>query len=166
VEGFIDRLAELFKTLFGSESGNSPHDGSASPGSRSPGSGSGMGSPHGFVDPDLQAAWEELDEYIRTGPNSNKSSGGWRRGAGETRDGTRAGAPRPPDESLRQDYSNLEVAFGADIEVVRASYKRLMLKYHPDKHAGDLEKQKIALEIAKKINQSFERIRDRQEGRE
>jgi hypothetical protein len=162
VEGFIDRLAEFFKTLFGSESGNSPHDGSGSPGSRSSGSGSGTGRPDGFVDPDVRAAWEELDEYIRTGRNSNKSSAGWQRGAG----GTRAGAPRPPDESLRQDYANLEVAFGVDIEVVRASYKRLMLKYHPDKYAGDPEKQKIALEIAKKINQSFERIRDRQEGRE
>jgi curved DNA-binding protein CbpA len=39
-----------------------------------------------------------------------------------------------------------------------------MMKYHPDKHAGDPEKQKIALEITKKVNESFERIRARTEG--
>ena len=74
-----------------------------------------------------------------------------------------AGArPRPaPDESLRGDYANLEVPFGADIEEVKRSYKSLVLRYHPDRFAADPEKQGIALEITKKINQSFERIRDR-----
>ncbi len=70
---------------------------------------------------------------------------------------------RPPDPRLRQDYANLEVPFGADIETVRKSYKTLMMKYHPDKHAGDPEKQSVALEITKKINESFERIRSRHE---
>ena len=68
------------------------------------------------------------------------------------------------DESLRQDYANLEVPFGSDIDTVRRSYKALMLKYHPDKHGGNAQEQKIALEITKKINESFERIRARNEG--
>jgi DnaJ-domain-containing protein 1 len=134
VEGFIDRLAELLRALFGNEQDR--------PRTQRP------------IDPDVQAAWEELDEYMRTG--ANRSAG--------TRDRSKARAPRPPDESLRRDYANLEVPFGADINQVHASYKRLMLKYHPDKHAGDPEKQRLALEIAKKINQSFERIRNHQEG--
>lgn len=134
MEGFIDRLAELLKALFGNEQDR--------PRTQRP------------IDPDVQAAWEELDEYMRTG--ANRSAG--------ARDRSEARAPRPPDESLRGDYANLEVPFGADINEVRASYKRLMLKYHPDKHAGDPEKQRLALEIAKKINQSFERIRNHQEG--
>ena len=107
------------------------------------------------MDPDVQAAWEELDEYMRTGasgrtegPASGRSEAG----------GRSAGRPRV-DESLRQDYANLEVPFGADMEEVRASYKRMMLMYHPDRYPGDPEKQRLALEIAKKINQSFERIR-------
>jgi hypothetical protein len=160
VEGFIDRLAELFKTLFPGESGGSGR------GANSAGQGSGS---RGFIDPDVQAAWEELDEYMRTGTNrartdrggsgaGGRSSGGYRR--------ARTGTPKPPDESLRRDYANLEVPFGASIDVVLSSYKRLMLKYHPDKFAGDPEKQKIALEIAKKINQSFQRIKDHQESEE
>ena len=91
---------------------------------------------------------------MRTGSNGNA----------RTRSSRAAPPPRqPPEESLRQDYANLEVPFGADIDTVRRSYKSLMMKYHPDKHAGDVEKQKIALEITKKVNESFERIRARQE---
>ena len=59
---------------------------------------------------------------------------------------------------------DIRPAFPFDIEMVRKSYKSLMLKYHPDKHAGDPQKQRIALEITKKINESFERIRARHEG--
>lgn len=143
MEGFIDRLAELLKSLFGSEEG----------------SGAGGTTSQRAVDPDVQAAWEELDEYMRTGssgPRTRSTSGGSTRASGAQ---GRAQASRRVDESLRQDYANLEVRFGADVEEVRASYKRLMLKYHPDKYPGDSEKQKLALEIAKKINQSFERIR-------
>jgi len=96
----------------------------------------------------------------------------WRRAATTRpapRTGTRAGRNRPrpgvpPTNPLRPDYANLEVPFGSDIETVRTSYKSLMLKYHPDKHAGDPDRQKIALEITKKVNESFERIRARHEG--
>jgi hypothetical protein len=102
------------------------------------------GSPR-FVDPDLRDAWEELDRFM----------GG---------DKERASPARPVDDRLRADYANLEVPYDSDIDAVKASYKRLVLKYHPDKHAADPERQKIALEIMKKINQSFERIRSRQEG--
>jgi DnaJ-domain-containing protein 1 len=139
VEGFIDRLAALLRTLLG--------DGGSSRG-RSTGSG---GAASG--DPDLRDAWEELDEYMRGGAGERA-----RRTAGP-----QSRRPRPPvDESLRPDYANLEVPFGADIETVRKSYKSLILLYHPDKHSGDPEKHRIALEITKKINESFERIRSRQ----
>ena len=147
MDGFIDRLYELWKSLFGNE-GEKERPGASEGGDRGRAAG----------DPDFQEAWEELDEYMRTGSNRARSN----RAAG-SRDGPGPERPRPVDESLRQDYANLEVPFGADIDEVRRSYKRLMLKYHPDKHAGDPEKQKLALEITKKINESFERIRSRQE---
>jgi DnaJ-domain-containing protein 1 len=154
VDGFIDRLYELWKSLFGNEGGKE-RPGASEGGDRGR-AGSARTRPAG--DPDFQEAWEELDEYMRTGSNRARSN----RAAG-SQERTRSRTPRPVDESLRQDYANLEVPFGADIDEVRRSYKRLMLKYHPDKHAGDTEKQKLALEITKKINESFERIRSRQE---
>ena len=143
MEGFIDRLAEFLKTLF--------RDDQPAGGGRNSQRSRGAG----FRDPDLQAAWEELDDYMGTGTreSSRQTSG---------QESTRRRAP--VDESLRQDYANLEVPFGSDIDTVRRSYKALMLKYHPDKHGGNAQEQKIALEITKKINESFERIRARNEG--
>jgi DnaJ-domain-containing protein 1 len=148
LEGFIDRLAGLLRSLFSEERGTQG-------GLR----GAGEGQPR-HHDPDLQNAWEELDEFMRTGSNDSART----RGSGSGSRARSAPPPRQPaDESLRADYANLEVPFGADIDSVRRSYKSLMMKYHPDKHAGDPEKQKIALEITKKVNESFERIRARQE---
>jgi DnaJ-domain-containing protein 1 len=137
VESFIDKLALLLKTLLGD--GGSFQGKSASEVHAA------------YRDPDLLDAWEELNKYMR----------------GDTHEGvhhTEQSRFRPQttaDESLRQDYAILEVPFGADIEVVRKSYKSLILRYHPDRFAGDAEKQRIALEITKKINESFERIRAR-----
>jgi DnaJ-domain-containing protein 1 len=147
VDGFIDRFAEFLRSLFSDDaagSGGRPAGGQAR-------------RPHDerFRDPDVQNAWEELDEYMRG--TSSETAGG-RRESGS------AGPRRPVDESLRPDYANLEVPFGSDIATVMKSYKSLIIKYHPDKHAGDPEKQRIALDITKRINQSYERIRSRHQG--
>jgi DnaJ-domain-containing protein 1 len=138
MSGFIDRLAEFLRGIMG--------------GDETPSSDRGSSARQRFVDPDLQEAWDELNDYMNTG----RETSGHRTGAGRQRTET----PRyAPDESLRQDYANLEVPFGADMETVRRSYKALILRYHPDKYGKDPQKQKVALEITKKINESFERIR-------
>ena len=150
MDGFIDRLAGFLRDLLG--------DGGSSPRGKTAG-------PSGYQDPDLRDAWEELDDYMRGGTGERTKQGESNRGESNPGDRQQSRGTRPPaDESLRQDYANLEVPFGADIETVRKSYKTLVMRYHPDKHAGDPEKQRIALEITKKVNQSFERIRSRHEG--
>jgi len=131
--GVLDGLAGLLKSLFSDT-------GAAGP--------SGPQGSRGYSDPDVTEAMEELDEYLKTGRTA--------------KNGRRREPPFPPEE-LRQDYANLEIPFGAGIEEVKASYKKLVLRYHPDKHAGDPEKLRIATEITKKINESFERIRSRLE---
>jgi DnaJ-domain-containing protein 1 len=148
LEGFIDRLAGLLRSLFSDERG-------AQEGRGAPGGQAHRG------DPDLDDAWQELDEFMRTGSNERVHARGT--DSARARGGHTSPPPRQPEEALRKDYANLEVPFGADIDTVRRSYKSLMMKYHPDKHAGDPQKQKIALEITKKVNESFERIRARQE---
>jgi DnaJ-domain-containing protein 1 len=149
VEGFIDRLAGFLRDLLG--------DGGSSSRGKSAG-------PTAYQDPDLRDAWEELDDYMRGGTGQRTKPGDPNRGQ-SSQDGRRQSRGTRPaaDESLRQDYANLEVPFGAGIDTVRRSYKTLMMRYHPDKHAGDPEKQRLALEITKKVNQSFERIRSRHE---
>lgn len=133
----LDRIAALLRALFG-DAGSGGADPAESP------AGSG-GRP---ADPDLAAAWDELNGYL----------------GGDTPKGGARSRGSPP-ESLRADYANLEVPFGADGETVRRSYKRLVLRYHPDRHGGDPERLRVATEITKKVNESFERIRAFQERR-
>ena len=146
MKGFIDRFAEFLRGVMG--------------GDDHPAAGQGSRPRQRFVDPDVQEAWEELDDYMNTGRSDGTER--VRQGRGPGADG--AGFRQAPDESLRQDYANLEVPFGADRMTVLQSYKALMIKYHPDKFAGDPEKQRVALEITKKVNQSYERIRSRSPG--
>jgi len=161
VDGFIDRFAEFLRSLFSDEQRSS--GGRARGGEKSAGYGNTRSGNTPYVgaeetrfrDPDVQSAWEELDDYMR----GVKKDGG-----SASRENQSRRPQKPVDESLRADYANLEVPFGADMAHVMSSYKHLILKYHPDKHAGDPEKQKIALDITKRINQSYERIRSRQGG--
>jgi DnaJ-domain-containing protein 1 len=154
VDGFIDRFAEFLRSLF-SEDGKGA-------GGRPPGGQGRRAEETRFRDPDVQNAWEELDEYMRG--TTGETAGGRGESAGGRRESRSAGPRRPVDESLRPDYANLEVPFGADTATVMKSYKSLIIKYHPDKHAADPEKQKLALDITKRINQSYERIRSRHQG--
>lgn len=151
MDSILDRLADLLKSLLG-DGGNSASRARGEP-----------NKPR-FADPDLTQAWEELDEYMSRGGDGSASEGRRSTGTGRQGEGPRA-TRRAPADSLRQDYANLEVPFGVDIEEVKKSYRGLMLRYHPDKHAGNAESQRIALEITKKINESFERIRTFSDGK-
>jgi DnaJ-class molecular chaperone len=150
MKGFTDRLAEFLRSVLGSDGDEA--------GTGKPSAQAGSRTSERFVDPDLQQAWNELDDYMNTGRETPRASA--REQAGPS-----ARGPRQPDESLRQDYVNLEVPFGASLEDVKSSYKKLMMRYHPDMFAGNPEKQRVALEITKKVNQSFEKIRSNHEGR-
>lgn len=52
---------------------------------------------------------------------------------------------------LRTHYDNLKVARDAPDAVIRAAYKVLVQKYHPDKNPGD----ERAARVMKIINQSY-----------
>lgn len=59
---------------------------------------------------------------------------------------------------LVRDYGNLELKQGANVEEVRAAYKRMIKQYHPDRFASDPEKQKTATAITAKLNESYGRL--------
>lgn len=77
--------------------------------------------------------------------------------------GSRREAGPAADPELAGLYANLETPYGADLETARAAWKRLVRKYHPDLHGADGERQRIATELVKRLNQSFERLRGRLE---
>ena len=58
--------------------------------------------------------------------------------------------------SLEQEYyANLELPYGAGFDEIKASYKRLLKKYHPDKFYGNEKKLAIAQEVVKKLNLAY-----------
>jgi len=65
------------------------------------------------------------------------------------------------DPELAGYYANLEVPYGADLETVKKSWKRLLAKYHPDMHSSDSEKQKLATELTKGLNKAYKSLEQR-----
>jgi DnaJ-domain-containing protein 1 len=58
------------------------------------------------------------------------------------------------DAGLAGYYRMLELPYGAPMYNVKASYKRLMKKYHPDKFQND-EQRQTATELVKKLNEAY-----------
>jgi DnaJ-domain-containing protein 1 len=84
-------------------------------------------------------------------PKSSSASPG-----GTSRTGTGRSAPAPsPGDELRRAYAALEVPPGSDFETVRKSYRNLMRKYHPDRHAASPDKQKTATELAQRLTLAY-----------
>jgi DnaJ-domain-containing protein 1 len=61
------------------------------------------------------------------------------------------------DARLASYYRMLELPYGAPLYNVKASYKRLMKKYHPDKYQSD-EQRQTATELVKKLNEAYSEL--------
>lgn len=59
------------------------------------------------------------------------------------------------EKSLMQYYANLEVPYGSDLATVKKSYRRLLRKYHPDKHSGDPEREQLATELTQELTRAY-----------
>ncbi|MBN2361477.1 MAG: J domain-containing protein [Deltaproteobacteria bacterium] len=87
---------------------------------------------------------------------------------GEAGDGAPPEPPRRPRaraERLRQYYANLELADGASWPEVKSAYRRLMRRYHPDRHAADPAKARLANELSQKLRVAYEELRQELTGR-
>ncbi|RFM23794.1 MAG: hypothetical protein D0433_09180 [Candidatus Thermochlorobacter aerophilum] len=62
------------------------------------------------------------------------------------------------DSKIAGYYANLEIPYGSDLETVRRAWRKMVAKYHPDKFAGNPEKQQIATELTKGINRAYEEL--------
>jgi len=94
---------------------------------------------------------DELDEFLRTGETPEP----------DPEPGPRPG-PRRADvpEDVVKAYRSFELSPSATMEQVRLAYRKHMRMYHPDKHTGDTEKQRIATEITQRLTESFMKIRE------
>ncbi len=62
------------------------------------------------------------------------------------------------EKSIREYYANLEVPFGSDLETVKESYRRLMRKYHPDRHSADPDTEALATELTQEITRAYRAV--------
>ncbi|MDR0386743.1 MAG: J domain-containing protein [Treponema sp.] len=151
--GIFDRLGEVLKSYLNDEEGRVFGRGhEETPGFRKERRG----------DPDLEAAFEELDEFLNreksfrqdaAGPESRGPGRSYRENAGNGR----SGGMRVP-ESLKPDFAELGLLPGASEEECKAAYKKLLKLHHPDRHAGHAGNMKKATEKSARINAAFDRI--------
>jgi DnaJ-domain-containing protein 1 len=71
------------------------------------------------------------------------------------RAGVRGDPPSDPAADRRRWYKDLELEPGADLKTVRRSYRRLLLKYHPDKFQSDPAKLQMATEVTRKLTEAY-----------
>ena len=89
---------------------------------------------------------DELEEFLATG---------------RSRPSAAASAPKPDplSDELRRDFAILRSSPDDSLDKIRKAYKHLLRDYHPDRHFGDPEKQRIATEVTQKLNASYRRVR-------
>jgi len=111
-------------------------------------------------DPDMKDAWSEINSYLNEFGelgNDGSSESKSKNTSNEQQNHYRPSHTNNT-QSLVKDYANLELAPGANADLVKKAYKTMLRIYHPDRHAGDPEKQRIATEITSRLNRSYQRI--------
>ena len=98
---------------------------------------------------DYAEAWDELNDFLSTPETVSKS---------RSFKSNSSSIPLTP-EILRPDYLNLEVPFGSEFKTVKVAYKKLIIKYHPDKNNRKPEYMVRATEKTKDLNISFQKIK-------
>ncbi len=88
-------------------------------------------------------------------PGGAGSFTGTERSAGRGRRASNSGDTDKVNPKAVEYYSNLEVPYGSNLKTVRAAYRKLLRKYHPDLHHADEEKRKIAQQITSQLNDAY-----------
>lgn len=61
-----------------------------------------------------------------------------------------------PQHDIEREYcAILEVRYGADLETIKKSYKKLLKKYHPDLYHNKPEKFDKAQKLTEKLNEAY-----------
>jgi hypothetical protein len=146
--GIVDRLGDLLKSYF--------IDGAET-----------RGGVHSYHDPDLDDAWAELNDFMdgrSSAWTGRRQTHDWEDPYRSSAEGARGFRSEPesrtgPPETLRADFAELGVVFGADEETCKTAYKKLLKTHHPDRHAGHEGDMKKATTKSAKINAAYENIR-------
>lgn len=120
----------------------------------------------GSGDPDVDAAYAELDDYLRKDQtDGERREREAQRKAQEEARARAAGksshsgpqAPRP-ELPIAKDYRLFNLPVGTGLVEVKSAYKRLLRENHPDRHANNPENMRRATEYSAQLNDAFQRI--------
>jgi DnaJ-domain-containing protein 1 len=89
--------------------------------------------------------------------SSSSSSSGRASSAGSR--GSRSPFGRQ-DQKIAEYYKVLDLPEGAEFPQVKAAYRRLMRKYHPDRHTGNPKKLKAATELSMRVTQAYNALEE------
>jgi DnaJ-domain-containing protein 1 len=146
--GIIDRLEEVIKSYLNDEDGGVSDR-------------SSKNWRQAYADPDLEAAYQELNEYLKGGSGKTFDTGNFSQ-TEQKRPGSQGSDFKHPEtsvpESIRKDFAELGLSPGASPEECKAAYKKLLKIHHPDRHAGHPGNMKKATEKSARINAAFDRI--------
>jgi hypothetical protein len=156
----VDQIFDRFERMFMSWVSSAADDAGEILGKR-------RSSMRGSGDPDLDAAMDELDDFLdqgRTETEAREREEGRRRAAEEARRRQNSYAPSGaysrsgPPEALLQAYRTLGLSYGVTFPEVKAAYKRLLMQNHPDRNSATPEQMKRSTEISAQINAAYHRI--------
>ena len=97
----------------------------------------------------------QLTDQQRTAqaPEHEPSSEGARR-----RRHSPTGADQARNPVLVGYYASLELPYGAGLDTVRRTWKRLVKKYHPDLYSANEQKRRTATELVQGLNRAYEEL--------
>ena len=104
-----------------------------------------------LVRTELHSLEQKVRTYMRD-RGSASGKGGPAAAASDATDGS------PYHERIVKYYANLELPPGAGVEEVKRAYRRLVSRYHPDRHARDQSKQAAANEVARCLREAYEAL--------
>ncbi|HLU65276.1 MAG TPA: J domain-containing protein [Kofleriaceae bacterium] len=107
-----------------------------------------------------EEAWRRFQAEAR---RSGASAGSGPRRGSSTSSSSRAGGGRPlsglgRDDKIARHYKTLDLPYGADFAQVKAAYRKLMRKYHPDLHNQSPQKHKAATELTMQVTQAYNEL--------
>lgn len=79
-------------------------------------------------------------------------------GAGARTRTTTPGGGLPPE--VARAYANLELTPPASLDEAKAAWRKLMAKYHPDRHQGDEKKLELATKVAARLTDAYRVVRE------
>lgn len=100
-------------------------------------------------------SWSQRQKSESESSSKESSGGYW----GEEDDYARQDAANQQrskhDQQIADWYAALELPEGSDLDAVQKAWRRLLRQFHPDKHAADDEKARVAHEVTQQLNEAY-----------